>query len=291
MDIKHMTYFLEVVRQGSMTHAAETLYIAQPTLSKAIKNMESELDMLLFDRTKRQLKLTDAGAIFYKKCEEIVGLYDNLPTEMNQLLGLKTGHISIGLSTVMNMQRFIDTLGHFHKRYPDIRYNLIENGGKAIEAQVLNDEIDIGITTLPVDQTLFESMPLYKEPLQLVVGPNHRLAGCDVVSMKDLEDEDFIMFNENFHLNDRIIQAAKNAGFVPKTVSKISQWNFIDHLLVAELGVSILPGNIVKMLDANIHHVTIDDPAMTWELGVIWKKEKYLGYATKAWITYMGEHL
>lgn len=64
MDIQHMVYFVEVVKQGSMTKASEKLFIAQPTISKTIKNLEDELQLILFDRSKKSLKLTDAGKIF-----------------------------------------------------------------------------------------------------------------------------------------------------------------------------------------------------------------------------------
>jgi DNA-binding transcriptional LysR family regulator len=96
VDIKQMNYFVEVVNHGGMTNASKALYIAQPTISKAIKDLENELSMPLFDRSKRQIVLTDAGEIFYKKSKEILALYNNLPTEINSLLGLETGHISIG---------------------------------------------------------------------------------------------------------------------------------------------------------------------------------------------------
>lgn len=291
VDIKHMNYFVEVVDQGGMTNASKHLYIAQPTISKAIKDLEEELGMPLFDRSKRQLSLTDAGQIFYQKSKEILALYHNLPTEMNHILDLETGHISIGLSAVMNMNKFIQILGEFHQQYPKVTFNFIENGGKTIEAQLANDEIDIGITTLPVDKTMFNSMPLYQEDLRLILHQEHPLAQKDVVKMANLEDEDFILFNENFYLNDKIIEAAKNAGFVPKTISKISQWNFIENLLNAHLGVSILPENIIKILDHNFANVYIDDPAMRWELGVIWRKDKYLSHATRKWIDFMKVRL
>ena len=90
-----------------MTNASKSLYIAQPTISKAIKDLEKELNMTLFDRSKRQLALTDAGRVFYQKSKEILTLYNDLPREVNSLLGLETGHISIGLSAVMNMNKFI----------------------------------------------------------------------------------------------------------------------------------------------------------------------------------------
>ncbi|MBF0738743.1 LysR family transcriptional regulator [Staphylococcus arlettae] len=291
MDIKQMSYFVEVVNEGGMTNASKSLYIAQPTISKAVKDIEKELGMPLFDRSKRELKLTDAGQVFYQKCKEILALYNNLPVEINSLLGLETGHISIGLSAVMNMNKFIQILGEFHKLYPNITYNLVENGGKMIESQLANDEIDIGITTLPVDGTIFNSIPLYQEDLKLVVNKEHHLAHRKTVEMKELANEDFILFNEDFYLNDKIREAAKNAGFIPKTISKISQWNFIENLLNAHLGVSILPDNIVRMLDSNFKHININDSAMKWELGVIWKKEKYLSHATRQWIDFMSQRL
>ena len=291
MDIKHMKYFVEVVDQKGMTNASKSLYIAQPTISKAIKDLEKELNMTFFDRSKRQLVLTDAGKVFYKKCKEILTLYKDLPKEINSLLGLETGHISIGLSAVMNMNKFIHILGEFHQEYPNVTYNLVEKGGKMIETQLINDEIDIGITTIPVDQDIFHSIPLYQEDLKLVVNKEHRLADREQINMAMLKDEDFILFNEDFYLNDKIIEAAKNAGYVPKTISKISQWNFIENLLSAHLGVSILPENIVNLLDGSFKNITIDDQGMRWELGVIWKRDKYLSHATRKWIEFMKERL
>ncbi|MDO5660681.1 MAG: LysR substrate-binding domain-containing protein, partial [Staphylococcus xylosus] len=238
-----------------------------------------------------QLVLTDAGKVFYKKCKEILTLYKDLPKEINSLLGLETGHISIGLSAVMNMNKFIHILGEFHQEYPNVTYNLVEKGGKMIETQLINDEIDIGITTIPVDQDIFHSIPLYQEDLKLVVNKEHRLADREQINMAMLKDEDFILFNEDFYLNDKIIEAAKNAGYVPKTISKISQWNFIENLLSAHLGVSILPENIVNLLDGSFKNITIDDPGMRWELGVIWKRDKYLSHATRKWIEFMKERL
>jgi len=286
-----MKYFVEVVEQKGMTNASKSLYIAQPTISKAIKDLEKELNMTFFDRSKRQLVLTDAGKVFYKKCKEILTLYKDLPKEINSLLGLETGHISIGLSAVMNMNKFIHILGEFHQQYPNVTYNLVEKGGKMIETQLINDEIDIGITTIPVDQDIFHSIPLYQEDLKLVVNKEHRLANREQINMAMLKDEDFILFNEDFYLNDKIIEAAKNAGYVPKTISKISQWNFIENLLSAHLGVSILPENIVNLLDGNFKNITIDDPGMRGELGVIWKRDKYLSHATRKWIEFMKERL
>ena len=291
MDIKHMKYFVEVVKQGGMTNASKSLYIAQPTISKAIKDIEAEMAVPLFDRSKRNLVLTDAGKIFFNKCKEIIALYGNLPTEINSLYGLETGHINISMSAVMSMSKFIGVLGDFHKLYPNITYNLIESGGKTTENLILNDEVDIGVTTLPVDHQQFECISLNKEELIVVLNQEHPLAKKSSVKMEELADENFILFNEDFYLNDKIIENAKNAGFVPNMVSQISQWNVIENLISNQLGVSILPTTIAQLLNEDVKIVRLENTHTTWELGVVWKKDKRLSYATNKWIEFLKERL
>ena len=286
-----MKYFVEVVKQGGMTKASKSLYIAQPTISKAIKDIEAEMAVPLFDRSKRNLVLTDAGKIFFNKCKEIISLYDNLPTEINSLYGLETGHINISMSAVMSMRKFIGILGDFHQLYPNITYNLIESGGKTTENLILNDEVDIGVTTLPVDHHLFESISLNKEDLRVVLHREHPLAYKTKIKMEELAEETFILFNEDFYLNDKIIENAKNAGFVPNMASQISQWNVIENLIINKLGITILPATISELLNDDVKMIQLENANTEWELGVVWKKDKRLSHATNKWIEFLKEKL
>ena len=293
MDIKQMTYFVEVVKQGGMTRAAQTLYIAQPTISKAIKELEAELGEPLFDRTKRQLSLTDVGRVFYDKAAEILLLYRNLPNEIQSIVGVETGHITIGLSAIMDMARFTEVLGLFHQEYPNVTFSLIENGGKTIEAQIHNGDINLGVTSLPVDSTRFDAFPLYEERFEVIMHRSHRLAHKEKISLLELQNEDFILFNEDFYLNDRIIEASRKAGFVPNIVSRISQWHFIEHLLTAKMGISILPETIGRIIRQNedIRVIELQDETLHWEMGVIWKKDTPLNHATETFLDYVNIHL
>lgn len=286
-----MKYFVEVVRQGGMTNASKSLFIAQPTISKAVKDIEGEMAVPLFDREKRQLILTDAGQIFFNKCKEIIALYENLPSEINSLYGLETGHMDIGLSAVMNMQSLINMIGDFHQHFPNVTFNFVENGGKYIEQQLLNDELDFGITTLPVDQQRFEAISLNKESLCVVIHHEHPLARFQSVKMKELIQEDFILFNDDFYLNDKIIEIAKNAGFIPNMVSQISQWNVIENLISNQLGIAILPYSITQLMNENVRVLKIEDANVDWELGIVWKQGKRLSYAANKWIDYLRERL
>ena len=103
------------------------------------------------------------------------------------MLGLETGHINIGMSAVMDMQQFINILAEFHKLYPNVTYSLNESGGKSIENRLINDQIDIGITTIPIDENTFDYVSLYSEDLRLIVSEEHQLAKRSSVTMADLK--------------------------------------------------------------------------------------------------------
>ncbi|ALM56113.1 cidABC operon transcriptional activator CidR [Staphylococcus equorum] len=289
MEIKQMKYFVEVVRNGGMTQASEHLYIAQSTISKNIKSIENEFDITLFDRRKKHIILTDIGQIFYDKCVEALAVLDDLSLEMGDVTNLERGHIRIGISAIMNVRLFTESLNQFHSKYPNVTYEVIEGGGKAVEFYLNNDEIDVGITTLPVDEDIYHAVPLYKEKLLLIVDKNSELAQQSSIYLGDLKDESFIMFHDDYYLKDQIIESCRKVGFHPKTVAKMSQITFIENMIRDGIGVSILPESIVNILNDGVVGIEINSADVAWNLGVIWKKESYMNHVTHEWISFLKD--
>lgn len=289
MEIKQMKYFVEVVRNGGMTQASEHLYIAQSTISKNIKSIENEFDITLFDRRKKHIILTDIGQIFYDKCVEALAVLDDLSLEMGDVTNLERGHIRIGISAIMNVRLFTESLNQFHSKYPNVTYEVIEGGGKAVEFYLNNDEIDVGITTLPVDEDIYHAVPLYKEKLLLIVDKNSELAQQSSIYLGDLKDESFIMFHDDYYLKDQIIESCRKVGFHPKTVAKMSQITFIENMIRDGIGVSILPESIVNILNDGVVGIEINSADVAWNLGVIWKKESYMNHVTHEWINFLKD--
>ncbi|MBX5318669.1 cidABC operon transcriptional activator CidR [Staphylococcus caprae] len=289
MEIKQIKYFVEVVRQGGMTQASEHLYIAQSTISKAIKNIENEYDITLFDRSQKQIKLTDIGQTFYDNSLEFLALFEKLSLEMNDVVNVQKGHIKIGLSPMMNVQMFTNALNQFHKLYPNVTYEVIEGGGKIVENLTANDEVDIGITTLPVDHTLFHSIPLYNEELLLVVSNDHHLAHLKRVDLAELKDEEFVLFHDDYYLKDQIIENCKRIGFYPKTVANISQISFIANMIQQGIGISIVPESLVHLMGDNVTSIQLENVELSWHLGAIWRKDAYLNFVTRQWIDFISQ--
>lgn len=288
MEIKQIKYFVEVVRQGGMTQASEHLYIAQSTISKAIKNIENEYDITLFDRSKKQIKLTDIGQTFYDNSLEFLALFEKLSLEMNDVVNVQKGHIKIGLSPMMNVQMFTNALNQFHKLYPNVTYEVIEGGGKIVENLTANDDVDIGITTLPVDHSLFHSVSLYNEELLLVVSNDHHLSDMEKVDLAELKNEEFVLFHDDYYLKDQIIENCKRIGFYPKTVANISQISFIANLIQQGIGISIVPESLVRLMGDNVTSIQLENVELSWHLGAIWRKDAYLNYVTRQWIDFIS---
>ena len=290
MEIKQMKYFVEVVKNGGMTRASKHLYIAQSTISKNIKSIEDEFNVTLFDRRKKHIILTDIGQIFYDKCVEALAILDDLSLEMDDVTNIERGHIRLGVSAIMDVRLFTESLNQFHNMYPNVTYEVVEGGGKAVEFYLNNDEIDVGITTLPVDDDIYHAVPLYKEKLMLVVDKNSKYAKQSSVYLGDLKNERFIMFHDDYYIKDQIIESCRKVGFHPKVVAKMAQITFIENMILDGIGVSILPESIVSILNKDITGIEITGADVNWNLGIIWKKESYINYVTREWINFLKSY-
>ena len=290
MEIKQMKYFVEVVKNGGMTRASKHLYIAQSTISKNITSIEDEFNVTLFDRRKKHIILTDIGQIFYDKCVEALAILDDLSLEMDDVTNIERGHIRLGVSAIMDVRLFTESLNQFHSMYPNVTYEVVEGGGKAVEFYLNNDEIDVGITTLPVDDDIYHAVPLYKEKLMLVVDKNSKYAKQSAVYLGDLKNERFIMFHDDYYIKDQIIESCRKVGFHPKVVAKMAQITFIENMILDGIGVSILPESIVSILNKDITGIEITGADVNWNLGIIWKKESYINYVTREWINFLKSY-
>ncbi len=291
MDVRHLTYFIEVARHRSFTKAARSLHITQPSISKMIKILEDELGTTLFYRSAKQIELTDAGRAVLHQSQQIVSSFQNLTSELADVINLKKGTLVIGLPPMVGARFFPKIIADFTKLYPQVSLSLIEVGSKKIEDGIEDGSLDIGVVALPVNENNFEMFPFVKEPLMLIVHPEHELAGKSNVELSELKNESFILLREDFTLHGRIINRCIQSGFDPKIICESSQWDFISEMVAINLGVAILPRTICTELDpTRIKTVSLAEPMVPWHLGMIWKKDRYLSFASRAWLKLTSEY-
>ncbi|MBA9084737.1 DNA-binding transcriptional LysR family regulator [Fontibacillus solani] len=292
MDIRQMQYLIEVARLKSFTKAADALFITQPTISKTIKGMEEELGVVLFDRIGKKIELTDAGEIIVGQAQLIVASFQNLTAELDDLRNLKKGHIRIGLPPMVGASFFPKVIGEFHQLYPDITIQLFEDGAKKVESDVANGTLEVGVAVLPTVQEGLKSFPFVEEKLKLVVHPTHLLADRTEVELAELSHDDFVLFREDFTLHDRIIAACARVGFQPHVIYESSQWDLISEMVAVGLGITLLPETICREItDKRVRIIPLMNPIIPWKLGIIWREDRYLSFATREWIRFAQNEL
>ncbi|WP_121640463.1 LysR family transcriptional regulator [Virgibacillus sp. Bac330] len=287
MDIRQVEYFIAVANKQNFTKAASTLHISQPSLSKAIKNLENQLGVTLFYRGGKKIELTDAGAAFLGNAKQFIEAYENLTTEMYDVVQLKKGQIKIGIPPIIGATFFSKLISQYKAAHPSFHIELNEVGSNLIQHGVKEGELDVGlICNLPVEKHHFSTINLLKDPLMVVVQNNHPLASKKSVALPDLQDEPFILYQQDFSLHDRIIEACQQYDFMPNAVCKSSQRDFMIEMVEANLGIALFPSKICKQL---LHHdvqaIPFKQPRLHLELALIWKKDKYLPYAVREFVT------
>ncbi|CAM2920957.1 LysR family transcriptional regulator [Paenibacillus sediminis] len=292
MDIRHLQYFLEVARFKSFTKAAESLFITQPTISKTIKNLEEELGVVLLDRVGKKMELTDAGHIIANQAQNIVKSFQTLTSELDDLMNVRKGKIRFGLPPMVGSSFFPKVIGKFHEQYPEVTIQIFEDGAKKVETDVRNGTLDIGVVVLPVEDDVFDCFSFVDEKLKLLLPPAHRLTDREVVKLAELADESFVLFREDFTLHDRIITECVRTGFQPHVIYESAQWDLISEMVAAGLGIALLPETICREVDeSRVHILPLIEPSIPWQLGMIWRKDRYLSYAARKWIELAQEEL
>lgn len=284
MELRALRYFIEVVRQQSFTAAAEQLHVTQPTISKMVKALEDETGTPLLLRDARQMVLTDAGRIVYQRGQDVLAAQAQLEAELADLATLGRGELTIGIPP-MGGSLFTPAIAAFRARYPKIELKLFEHGGRAIEAALISGELELGGVLQPVDTATIDVLPISHEVLWLVAPKGSRWDGAASVPLADLAAEPFVFYGESLALNDVVLHACRAAGFVPQIVGRSGHWDLMAALVLAGVGIALLPAPYCRRLDAaRFTCLPVSEPEIAWDMAIGWKRSAYLSHAARAWL-------
>jgi len=180
MELRTLRAFVEVVRQRGFSAAAKTLNATQPTISKAVKQIEVELGVALLDRIGHRSEMTAAGEIVYRRALAMLALGDNLLAELDELRGLKRGVLRLGLPPIGSSLLFAPLFAIYRGRYPGIDIRLIEQGSKRLEELLTTGEVELAAALLPISEDL-DWQDVRSEPLMALLPAGHPCAGRDAV--------------------------------------------------------------------------------------------------------------
>ena len=289
MKIVQLEYFCAVSRYHSITQAAQKLYVTQPAISNAIKELEKEFSIQLFTRNKNHLSLTREGEIFYQKANALLQTIHQTSSELLDL-GQQTVPIRIGIPPLLSTVFFPDMLVRFHKKYPDIPVELYEYGSIRAAELVQDETLDLALVNMNfygLDK--LNSFKILSDRIVFCVSRDHPLAEEKEVTMDMLQEESVILYNtdsvQNRTLNTLFDQLEKK----PNVILRASQLYTIRNFVQQNLGGAFLYASLLRNMPELIGLPIV--PPIEQEIGLIWKKGKYVNSSVEKFLSFTEELL
>jgi DNA-binding transcriptional LysR family regulator len=239
MEFRHLRYLLAVAEELNFGRAAIRLHISQPPLSQQIRQLEEELGVKLFERTKRQVRLTEAGKRLVLEAEKILKQVDHFEEVASRVSDGVMGRLSV-TSTTLVSDILVQILERFAHRYPDVHIEL-QFMNTAMQIEALREEhVHVGFLSLPVNEPNLRLETVKREPLWLAVPKNHPLATQKKILLASLKQEPFIMFERRASpgLHDMITSTCRNAGFTVNVVHEVDNATAGLTMVAAGLGLA-----------------------------------------------------
>ncbi len=288
IDIKDMRAFYAIVEEGNISHAAQRLDIAQPALSRQMKRLEESLGVQLFERGSRRIRLTEAGHVLYSRVEHILGMVDGTLREITEIGSGIAGSIRLGTITTSGAMLLPELITEFHRRYPQVTFQLWEAEGARILELLDNRVIEIGITRTQVDSRIYESIVLPNEPLVIIM---NRDTACgsdpDTVQLKELAAQPLII---PLRWQSTFVANCKKQGFEPNIIC-VSD-SIVQDLLFVKMGMgsAMLPISSQALLtDGNLICKRLINREMTTHTVIAWLKNRALSTSSQRLIQLFRE--
>ncbi|KXJ39141.1 LysR family transcriptional regulator [Bacillus spizizenii] len=290
MELKQLEYFYAVCQELHFTRAAEKVGISQPSLSQQIRLLEHEIGTPLFDRIGKKTALTESGKLLLKYTRKIFYEVEQAKTSIDELNGLQRGTILVGTLLTVEDYFITPTLLNFHQKYPGVKISVFGLRTGDIHKQLIENKLDLGIVFLPMKGDELESISLSTEEMAFAVPKGHPLENQEMLDVEVLKTTPSILLPQQYFIRKLIDEACKDLGFFPKPIFEITTMQSLINMVIKGVGVTILPKPYLEYLNhPNIRIIPILKSNLSREIGVVYRKDKYLSAATHAFISALKE--
>lgn len=278
MELRHLRYFVAVAEELHFARAAQRLRMAQPPLSRQIKQLETELKVRLFHRADRKVQLTQAGALFLPQARETL-----MQAERATLIAQRAARGELGLLNIATPSSMPFTgllpamLRAYREAFPHVQLVLQEMGINKQLNGLVNGELDIGFIRLPA--THFPAGILahtvLKEKILVALHEDHPLAARAKIDLASLSGEAFIMYPYDLGggLYDITMTLCRKAGFAPRIEQEARTVPMAVSLAAAGLGIALVPGCVRQVHTPGAVYRELNDPAATTEIAIAYRKD------------------
>ena len=284
MTLNQLRYFCTAARCHSITQAAKLMFVTQPAVSSAIRELETEFSVKLFSYTNNRLELTVEGEQLYERASSLLDASDDLQLQF-QDASRRRPTVRLGTPPNLSAVFFPELLDAFHAAHPEIYLELSEYGSVRACDMVQNEQLDLGLVNMElyaVDK--FSNLVLATDRLLFCVAENHPFAGEETLDLRRLDREPVILFNRDSVQNQILLQHFHALGIQPRVVMHSSQIiTTRKFVLQGKCGCfffsSMLP------LVPELRGIPIV-PEIPTRIGLVWKKGKYISAHTRTFIRF-----
>lgn len=278
MDFRQLKYFVAVAEAGSMSGAARTLFVTQPTLTVAIQKLEKSLGAQLLDRSTTPLSLTPAGRALVDGGAPILQELERLSAHVRSLGSEDTQRIRIGLTVLFSMQ-FMPQITRFMASHPDVEVSLVQSGSRAMQKEIADGQLDIGVVSFPCYEPNLEITPLPGDygtyTVAAVMCDDHPLASRTSVTYADLAGQAFSSLSDNYVLGEMLHERCQEAGFTPNVQFTNDSWNVLLSSILDLGTIGLLPMQLSELTALKgLAWVPLDDRVSHLPIGIAMQKDR-----------------
>lgn len=278
MTITQLKYVLAVAEHKNFTLAAEKCYVTQPTLSMQIQKIEEELNIQIFDRSKKPIQLTDIGQKIVNQAKNIVNEADRIQDIVEQQKGYIGGEFKLGIIPTIMPTLLPMFLNNFIKKYPKIRLIIEELNTAEIISKLNNGHLDAAIAATPLEEEKIKEIPLYYEPFVAYIPEGHHHFSKKEIKIEDLNIDEILLLQDGHCFRDGILNLCKNRSSKDGNPFTIESGSFETLIKLADegLGTTLLP--YLHTLDLKEKDKTklkhFEEPKPAREISLIYPKNE-----------------
>lgn len=295
MEIRVLKYFLAVAREGSITRAANTLHLTQPTLTRQLQDLEKELGQKLIKRGKYQVSLTPEGIILRKRAEEIIEMVEKTEAEFHSIKNAIAGDVYIGSGETESMKYLAEIIKEIQTTYPEIKFHLYSGNAEDVTEKLDKGLLDFGILIQPIDLSKYDHLPMPEKDIWgVVMRKDSPLAYNNVITLDDLKDLPLIASRQ---MSPKYSQQSGFLDWFGEEFEKLNiaaTYNLIYNAAImvkAGIGYAITLDKLANTSSESELCFRELYPKLESGLDVVWKKNQVFSPATKLFLEKLKNQL
>ena len=290
MEISYLREFVVLAQTGNFLEAADTLYIAQSTLSKHIKKIESELGVPLFDRTTRKVSISKYGQLLLPYAERITEIQDQYTTALQNSLAIDQKRLTLGSIPALAQYKITDVLADFKSSYPQSTLDVVQAGSEELREMLRKKECELAFirdTDDQVDDDLVK-IPYAVDTMVAVLPAAHSLAKREAIPLRMLAEESFLLIEKQTMPYELSISACEQSGFEPRVAYTDHRLENLFDLVGKGMGVALLMKQLALYVDNPGISVVDVSPGVSTQINLCYLKGVALSDAAKHFVSRIG---